>query len=310
MTIKLVIAPMVGLPVENAIGSLDSLLFDMIGVSAGPTSLSLSGVTYSAVISGFGFGYTFFGPEAYLSSGTIESIDIDYAIGGDVLNMTNMSIDASLLYNAILAENSGADFTAVETLFFNERWVIKGNNSDDNLTKSTVTVDNVQINLRGNDKIFTRGGNDKLFSGDGNDFVDGGSGNDTLWGGKGRDVLVGGKGRDKLFGEKGNDSLYGGAGKDLLVGGAGKDWITGGAGNDKMKGGSGADLFIFEPTSSGHDRIVDFEDGIDWLAFSFEDVQSIVQQGNDVLVTHDYGTILLDDINVAMVTSEDFMPLI
>ncbi len=69
------------------------------------------------------------------------------------------------------------------------------------------------------------------------------------------DNLFGGDGNDRLFGKDGNDKLYGDAGNDILTGGNGKDTLTGGAGSD---------TFVLV-SSSGTDRITDFEDGSDKL---------------------------------------------
>jgi Ca2+-binding RTX toxin-like protein len=60
--------------------------------------------------------------------------------------------------------------------------------------------------------------------------------------------------------------LSGLAGDDTLRGGSGADWITGGTGDDVMSGGRGADRFVVSP-GDGHDRIADFQTGIDRVVF-------------------------------------------
>ena len=125
----------------------------------------------------------------------------------------------------------------------------------------------------GDDSITGGGGNDSLAGGTGLDLIYGGDGTDTITGGAGDDWLAGNAGSDKITGDAGNDSLLGGAGNDALFGGAGADRIDGGAGNDALTGGAlgvtDADTFVFHP-GFGADRILDFRDNIDTLAFGAE----------------------------------------
>lgn len=138
--------------------------------------------------------------------------------------------------------------------------------------------------LGGNDTLLGSTGNDILSGGGGRDLLNGGGQNDTLSGGAGRDRLLGGKGNDDLSGDNGNDLLRGQAGSDTLSGGNGKDRLQGGAGrdvldggnhsdilegeggNDTLTGGGGADEFRFG-TNGGTDRVLDFTDNVDTLAF-------------------------------------------
>ncbi|MDX5360898.1 MAG: hypothetical protein LPL00_05780 [Alphaproteobacteria bacterium] len=73
-----------------------------------------------------------------------------------------------------------------------------------------------------------------------------------------------------------------GAGDDYIVGGRGSDRISGGAGNDVLKGGAGTvlhngvmDTFVFDRGAIGHDRIVDFEAGVDRLEFKVAELPGI-----------------------------------
>ena len=68
-------------------------------------------------------------------------------------------------------------------------------------------------------------------------------------------------------GTTGNDHLIGTAGADRMRGGQGDDTIEGGAGNDILRGNDGADTFVFDPATSGNDRIGDFEWGTDDVTF-------------------------------------------
>ena len=70
-------------------------------------------------------------------------------------------------------------------------------------------------------------------------------------------ALGGGGGVDWIAGGAGADVLSGGAGGDVISGGAGGDTIRGGGGDDFLAGGAGDDIFVFG-SSSGDDRIEDF----------------------------------------------------
>lgn len=115
----------------------------------------------------------------------------------------------------------------------------------------------------GNDYVVGGYWDDKAWGGDGDDKIYGGSGDDKLWGGAGDDsVLYGESGDDRIWGEAGNDVLYGGNGHDKLWGGDGNDTLDGGVHDDQLWGGAGADSFVFA-ASAGHDKIYDFEQGVD-----------------------------------------------
>lgn len=91
--------------------------------------------------------------------------------------------------------------------------------------------------------------------------------NNVLWGSAANDHLAHDEIDVFLFGYEGHDSLEGGVGEDYLDGGAGNDVLRGGAGNDTLIGGSGVDTFAFHK-GHGHDRVTDFEPGVDFLDFS------------------------------------------
>jgi uncharacterized protein len=84
--------------------------------------------------------------------------------------------------------------------------------------------------------------------------------------------LNGTSGNDTLTGGAGNDTIFGGDGNDTIFGGAGNDIITGGAGVDRLYGGAGNDRFVFNNSTDGIDKIVDFvvgEDRIDIVSAGF-----------------------------------------
>jgi Ca2+-binding RTX toxin-like protein len=71
-------------------------------------------------------------------------------------------------------------------------------------------------------------------------------------------TLSGAAGNDSLYGFDGNDTLLGGTGNDSLDGGKDNDLLVGGAGNDTLTGGAGADIFKYNSSTEGVDRITDF----------------------------------------------------
>lgn len=149
---------------------------------------------------------------------------------------------------------------------------------------------------------------DKLTGDKGDNVIEGQKGRDSLFGGSGADTLDGGKGKDRLYGGGGDDLIYGGIGFDLLEGGKGDDTLNGGENNDVLRGAQGADVFEFE-LNSGVDRIKDFEDGSDLIRListgGFAGL-SIYDQGSDLRIDHDGGSIILDDLAGLVLTSADF----
>jgi hypothetical protein len=101
------------------------------------------------------------------------------------------------------------------------------------------------------------------------------SGADRVIGSEGEDFIHGRAGPDLIEGEAGRDSLGGGPGRDDISAGPGRDYLQGGSQNDALdgypddvrdtlKGGEGgSDLFYFDTTEDGPDRILDFNEGGD-----------------------------------------------
>ena len=175
----------------------------------------------------------------------------------------------------------------------------------------------------GNDTLFGFGGDDTLIGGAGADSLQGGDGNDRIvfdendswWSGDaGIDtaVYVGdsnityaldqggfenaefGDGNDTIYGGEAVNNIDGGDGNDTIFGFGGSDTIIGGLGNDSLNGGAGADIFVFSD-NSGHDAILDFEDGLDVIDLSshsqitdYNDILNLATQvGSDVII--DFG---------------------
>lgn len=121
-------------------------------------------------------------------------------------------------------------------------------------------------------------------------------------------------GRDQFLGTELQNLMNGGAGKDLLMGFGGDDHLNGQGGNDRMTGGSGADHFYFlindEP--GGKDVITDFDakgggGNQDYIGADFEDVVSIKQHGQDVVIDFGGGdTLTLLDVKKAHISEADF----
>ena len=104
----------------------------------------------------------------------------------------------------------------------------------------------------------------------------------------GNDNLAGTGGNDTLHGADGNDTLNGGSGNDLMYGDAGNDRMRGGIGDDTLLGGDGADTFVFY-RGDGHDRIGDYQQGVDHLEFRSISGREITWTATDGGVTVSYG---------------------
>lgn len=136
---------------------------------------------------------------------------------------------------------------------------------------------------------------------------------DNIVGDNNANALFGGDGADVLLGLGGSDVLKGDGGADRLNGGWGQDTIDGGAGNDTLTGEAGADRFVFG-TGWGHDRITDYQRGIDQkLDFtgvagldSFSQL-AITSGAAGALVTFAGNTLLLAGVHGSALTSSDFM---
>ena len=82
---------------------------------------------------------------------------------------------------------------------FTGQIVVNGNDGDDKLDTSKITVATLGMTFNGGT------GNDTALGGSGNETLNGDDGNDSLSGGAGNDILNGGKGDDQLLGGTGND---------------------------------------------------------------------------------------------------------
>jgi Ca2+-binding RTX toxin-like protein len=222
---------------------------------------------------------------------------------------------------------------------------IWGDEGDDNLLGEG--GDDTIYGGLGNDTVGGGGGNDVISGGDGDDSLTGGPGDDLVVGGLGADTINGGDDDDSLYGDDidgttgaadvltggaGNDLLRGGVGDDTLQGGAGTDTLVGDAGSDRLVGGAGddqlfgddilgslndADTFVFA-NGWGHDRIYDFDDGLDKLdmtgvigLLNFDQLV-ISSSGSDTLITFPLGgdSITLQGVTASTVDASDFIFLL
>lgn len=212
-----------------------------------------AGVGHNMIVTGTGLTAS----GGFLTAGSVSGIE--YQVNGVTqFTMTGLAMLAQDLMSAIQNDAFDFDTAALENLFLPLGYHYFGSALADVLTSTSVSNDNVLMNLSGNDHFETAAGHDNIWLGDGDDTGTGGGGNDTFEGGLGNDRLLGGTGGDRLSGDAGNDTLAGGSGTDRLDGGADKDRIIGGEGNDTMSGGAGKDTFVFA-AHSGVDEITDFD---------------------------------------------------
>ena len=168
---------------------------------------------------------------------------------------------------------------------------------------------------KGADSLYGGTGSDTLKGGDGDDWLQGGSGkyNDYIYGGNGDDRAYGGNGKDKIWGGHGDDILYGDGSSDVIWGQGGRDTLHGGGGGDRLYGGAEADSFIFSmDQNTGKDRIMDFEDGLDWFSMensngaSFEDL-TVQEWGRHTYVSWDTGSFWVMETDPALIGAQDFV---
>lgn len=176
----------------------------------------------------------------------------------------------------------------------------------------------------GNDTIYYTVG-DFFFHNDGSGARDvGGSGIDTLimehygWfrtdslSQFGFEKFVGGVNHDEVVGDLDSVDydLQGLGGDDELTAAGGQDRLDGGIGFNVLTGGAGADTFAFTAHNGHLDTITDFEDGLDRIEIAFGSLSfadlAITDQGADAQIEFAGNTILLENFDHALLTSDDF----
>ena len=102
---------------------------------------------------------------------------------------------------------------------------------------------------------------------------------------------------------------------DVIIGNDQDNVIRGGSGNDIMSGGEGADTFVFFEQDEGVDVILDFEVGVDQLAFVTTDpnvttenlLANLSQDGDNVELALNNKVITFEDAVVTDFSADDFM---
>jgi Ca2+-binding RTX toxin-like protein len=110
----------------------------------------------------------------------------------------------------------------------------------------------------------------------------------VIYGSVSNNNLVGTNSADAIHGGDGNDTINGGAGNDSLFGDLGNDRMRGGPGDDQLSGGGGADTFVFY-RADGHDRISDYQQGIDHIELHGISSKEITWAATDGGMTVRYG---------------------
>ena len=102
-------------------------------------------------------------------------------------------------------------------------------------------------------------------------------------------------------------------GNDKIKAFGGDDSLNGEAGDDRMTGGGGSDFFFFmHEGKGGKDIVTDFDakgggDNQDYVEGSIEDVLSIKQVGDDLVLNYGGGnTLTLLDIDKSDFSADDF----
>jgi Ca2+-binding RTX toxin-like protein len=215
--------------------------------------------------------------------GTGDDALIETAQFGDVV------VDLRTPQDSWLVRNGGAGADTLEGSIFGD--TILGRAGDDSL-HGNLGDDSIRGGLDG-DTLHGSDGADTLKGDEGSDFLTGGDGDDGLQGGSEDDTVFAGAGADAIDGGAGDDAVLAGTENDTVVGNLGADSLFGQEGDDRLTGGAGADRFDFT-TGGGKDRVVDFEDGMDLLAFfgfgssydtEAEILATAVQDGTSVMFT-------------------------
>lgn len=240
------------------------------------------------------------GPNVYAeNSGLLKSGDKGVSFessGGSLLNTGKIKAENAGVYasGTLTLVNKGliASKTATAIEVFGEGLITNSGKVKGDLAFGT-----------GDDFYFGKGKGvvkGTVFGGEGNDSFYGTKANDRFDGGLDWDVLRGEGGDDELHGGAAEDFVAGGTGDDLVIGGSDDDHVIGGKGNDVLWGdddtgtGSGADIFRYLEKNAGKDRIMDFDNGSDIIAFDASRVEetgfstrladAATQKGNNVVL--------------------------
>jgi Ca2+-binding RTX toxin-like protein len=118
-----------------------------------------------------------------------------------------------------------------------------------------------------------------------------------------------------ISGNAGSNVLSGKGGNDLLRSFGGSDTLDGGTGRDRLYGGAGSDTFVFA-SRYGHDRIGDFDAGVDKIDLSkfaavadFDDMldHHVRVSGHNIVIHAGKDTLLLLHTATSDLHSSDFL---
>lgn len=177
-----------------------------------------------------------------------------------------------------------------------------------------VEAGNAKVDLVDGSHVMTsasvklmRGTTDATALGDEDISLAGNAKGNHLVGGGGDNILRGKIGKDRLDGMDGDDNLGGGIMADVLDGGAGQDVLNGGRGRDVLTGGDGADHFVFLGRF-GRDVITDIsaEDTLFVRNWTLDDMKTLKQDGDDVLLVKGRNSIVFEDTELADLTADMF----
>jgi Ca2+-binding RTX toxin-like protein len=110
------------------------------------------------------------------------------------------------------------------------------------------------------------------------------------------------------------NNIFGNAGDNVLRGLKGHDTLVTGSGHDVMIGGADQDIFHFDK-GTGHDKVMDFTNGLDLISSDFVhtdmDVQNLIDhhakvQGDDLLIHYGADTLLLKHADLGDIDGGDF----
>ena len=294
------------------------------------SGVSNPGLSQNGVVTSFGAG-----------ASTIEATDIENVIGsnfddrifGNAEENVLLGLDGDDTFHGFAGADTVDGGAGTDIFLFNQATGsvnvdLEAGTAGANVLISIedATGGNFDDTLRGTDganNLDGRSGDDRLYGGDGRDTLTGADGNDVLNGGDRRDRITGNRGNDELNGDDGSDILRGGLGNDEINGGLGRDNIRAGRGNDTidggdnddvLRGGGGSDTFVFG-TTSGDDRIVDFnaqDDSLDLTAFNFNTADAVLDQavesGDSVIITlDDETTVTLQNVELSELSSSSFI---
>jgi len=220
----------------DAVGNPD---FNIVSSAAGDVlEINLGGSPVSNFVVNLGDGDDSF--EA-TSLASVSAITVDGGIGSDSIDVSAISVDATLIGGAggdtliggagddVLAGGGGSD-------------TIDGGAGIDTNSFAGIGLGVTAVIQDGGSGTAVYGGVNETFAGIEN--LGGSDNDDNLTGNNDANQIDGGLGNDIIDGSGGDDVLLGGSGADQIAGGTGNDRLIGGFGNDELNGGGGDDSLV------------------------------------------------------------------